>query len=330
MVAACFGTRPRRLIFVGGLTLLGWLGLALASAATASADSSGHGQPRAVVHVDRLLAPVTTALSGKHTAHSAHSARPAHSAQSAQRAHPVRPAHSAPLLGGVVPAVTKVVSRATTPVVGPLLGTDTSAGAPTATAPEPRPAPVPQPSSEPITADLQAIADAVRATTNLTLQVPLVGLTIHLGLTDPAVAPAPIVSPPGNLHAVTVKAPAPTRPHRAAVRPAPSRPDTAADRDSRSAAQSLPLARPTGTTRGAFVDGGPTRMPPALPAVPGVAVASASGSASASRPGSGAGIYSARTSETWAAQHLRLLGTTEWTRTRDVRNSATKPPVAPD
>ncbi len=296
VVATCLGTRPRRMLFVGAMMLLGWLGVAIASAANASADPGGNDQPVAAAHLDHLLAPVTNAL----TAH-----------DSAPRAA-AKP--SSDLLGGVVPAIGQVVTRAN--ASGVSTGAD---------------APVTPPVSQPLSQDLQAVADAVRATEALSIRLPIVGLTIHIGATDAA---TPVSStPPAHLPALTFRVAAPSKTNRTAAAPTASRPTEPAAPANNAHAAAHPLAASHSASAPRATFGGtrsPKPTPPTPPAMPDVALAGASGTASASKPGSGSGVYSARATETWAAQQLRLLGTAERTSSHDVRNSATKPPVAPD
>ncbi len=300
VVAACLGTRPRRLLFVGAMMLLGWLGVAIASAANASADPGGNGQPVAATH---LLASVTEAQTAHHSA--PHAAEP-----------------SSSLLGGVVPAVGQVVTRVSAPLNTPGAGVES-----------PALAPAPAPASQPLSQDLQAVADAVRATEALSVRLPIVGLTIHIGPTNAATVPVPATStPPAHLPALTFKVPAPRKADRMGTAVAARRPTApSASADIATAARPLAASHSASAPRAGF--GGarsPKPTPPAPPAMPDVALAGASGTASASKPGSGSGVYSARATETWAAQQLRLLGTAERTRSHTVRNSATKPPVVPD
>ena len=338
VVSACLGTLPRRLIFVGAMTLLGWLGVALASAANASADPTGHSHATVTTSVDHLLAPLTTALAAHHPAAAHPATQPAHRTHQTHQ-HAARPAtprntadtaQSQPLLGDVLPAVQRVVTRVTAPITTPLLGSTAQAKRAAATAPSTPPSTATPPAGQSLGQDLQTITRAVVATAEVTLRLPIVGLTIHIGI-DPAVQPAPAAVTPVDTLVFTAPATHAADPlgaHVASNLPAVALTTTDG---SRSADQPLPVTSSSTTASHAtFLDGGPKPTPPAPPVLPGVATASASGSASSARSGSGAGIYSARISETWAAQHLHLLGTTEWARSRDVRNSATKPPVAPD
>ena len=335
VVSACLGTLPRRLIFVGALTLLGWLGVALASAANASADPTGNSHTTVTGSVDHLLAPLTTALVAHHPAASHAVAAQARSAHQAPQ-HSAHPATSQaadapqPLLGDVLPDVQHVITRVTAPITTPLLANAPRAERTAATSPATPPATATPPAGQSLGQDLQTITRAVVETANVTLRLPLVGLTIHIGI-DPAVQPAPAAVAPVDTLVFTAPATRAANPLGAHV--ASNLPAVAVTSTDGSASADQPLPATSSSTtvaHAAFLDGGPKPTPPAPPVVPGVATASTSGSASAARSGSGTGIYSARISETWAAQHLRLLGTTEWARTRDVRNSATKPPVAPD
>jgi hypothetical protein len=327
------------LIFVGTLMVLGWLGIALASAANASAAPGGHGQPVAT-GIDRVLTPLTKAVVGQHPASAQHGsglfsteastvAKP--HAKPAAKTH--RPPQPAAPQRSVLPTADQLVTRVTTPITTAVLARS-GESAPAAGAPS-----VPAHSASPTVGqtlgqDLQAVTTIVRQTANLSVQVPVLGLTIHLG-TTPATLPAPVAAPPvGRPVALTFAAATPNKPARPAAR-ATSK-DTvdsvAATHDSRSPGQPAPVhPRSTNVSSDRFVDGGPAPAPATPPALPGVALAGASGTASAgNKPGSGTGTYSARAGETWAAQHLQLLCRSEWNSSRDVRDSATKPPVAPD
>jgi len=329
------------MVVVGAFVLLGWIGVALASASGASADT-GSGKSTAL---DGLLAPAaplldrvstvlgTPAASATHHASHAHVsiARPAHSVRVA-KATPSADRHPRSTAAGSDPL-------ALLPGLADLLGSTASDSGPTGA----------------LFDSMMAVADPVSQVT----------CSIAPGITRPAgegikdvgaavtsIAPVTSVLPIGSLldlitmpltgdapgTSVSGPAPGPGPAGWSNVTPTSAAPKTAHQPVAPIAATSAPSFGPTGQSLPAApaTNGGPyteSRIPapaPAPPTLPDLAATTASGSAASSNPRSGTGVPSGFSSETWSAQQLRLLGTAESTRSRSVRDSATKPPVSPD
>jgi hypothetical protein len=299
--------------------LLGWLGVSLANAASASADPGRGHQP----------APTLGAVLASVTGHRA-----------------ARPSHDLPIVAPVARTVLRTVSsvhidapaagvhlslgRAVhhvvqhTPVVGSLVGP--------AVEQADQPAAQPAPSSgDPTPSDPMLL---------LTVPLPILG-SVHLGVADPLTlltqslggpvecdCPALSFQTPGagasvglvGAHHIAASAPARAPAVRLGASPAPS-----------SVPRSLPAPRSSRATAGNAVGRGlpaPGRAP--LPGLPDIAMASASGTAATSNPRSGTGVADARTSEAWSALHLHLVGTVRSAEAEAIRNSASEPPVSPD
>jgi hypothetical protein len=331
------------MVVVGAFVLLGWVGVALASATTASADT-GSGKSTAI---DGLLAPaaplldqVSTvlgtppALATHHPSH-AHAtiARPAHaasvtkaaSAPSADR-HPRSTAAGSvrlPLLPGLADLIGSTASNPGP--TGALLDSMMAVAEPVAQVTCSIAPGITRPAGE----DIKDIGAAVTSIAPVTSVLPI-GSLLDL-ITMPLTGDAPGTS-------VSGPAPGPGPGGWSDVTPTSGTPRAAHQPVAPLAATSEPSFGPTGQSLPAALatNGGPysgSRIPapaPAPPAVPDLAVTTASGSAATSNPRSGTGVPSGFSSETWSAQQLRLLGAAESTRSRSVRDSATKPPVSPD
>ena len=330
------------MVVVGAFVLLGWIGVALASASGASADT-GSGKATAL---DGLLAPaapllgrVSTVLGTPHAAsathHASHAhvsiARPAHSVR-VTKATPSADRHPRSTAAGSDPL-------ALLPGLADLLGSTASDPGPTGA----------------LFDSMMAVADPVSQVT----------CSIAPGITRPAgegikdvgaavtsIAPVTSVLPIGSLldlitmpltgdapgTSVSGPAPGPGPAGWSNVTPTSAAPKTAHQPVAPIAATSAPSFGPTGqslpvapaASSGLYSGSRIPAPTPAPPTVPDLAVTTASGSAATSNPRSGTGVPSGFSSETWSAQQLRLLGTAESTRSRSVRDSATKPPVSPD
>ena len=331
------------MVVVGAFVLLGWIGVALASATNASADT-GSGTSTAI---DGLLAPAAPLLDDVSAVLGQRAPSTAHHASHA-RATVARSVHAA-----AKPRVTKAASAPTAvehashgpdhltlvPLLADLFGSTgwnqgaTGALFDSVTA-------VVQPVSQvtcsiapgitrPAGDSIKAVGTAVTSIAPLTSMLPIGSLLdlVTMPLTGdapgtPASGPVPGPGPAGWSQPAPATSAAPKTANQLVA------PLVAGSAGFGPALQSLPAAPAT--------DGGPysgSRAPapvPAPPAIPDLAVTTASGSAATSNPRSGTGVPSGFSSETWSVQQLRLLGTAESTRSHSVRDSATKPPVSPD
>ena len=331
------------MVVVGAFVLIGWIGVALVSATTASADT-GSGKSTAI---DGLLAPAaplldqvstvlgTPAASASHHASHAHAsiARPAHSAPVAKAAstpsahrHPRSTAagsYRAPLLPGLADLLGSTASNPGP--TGALFDSMMAVAEPVAQVTCSIAPGITRPAGE----DIKAVGTAVTSIAPVTSLLPP-GSLLDL-ITMPLTGDAPGTS-------VSGPAPGPGPAGWSNVTPTSAAPKTAHQPVAPLAAASAPSFGPTGQSLPAApaTNGGPyteSRIPapaPAPPTLPDLAATTASGSAASSNPRSGTGVPSGFSSETWSAQQLRLLGTAESTRSRSVRDSATKPPVSPD
>jgi hypothetical protein len=332
------------MLVFGALVVLGCIGVALASATSASA-ATGSGKSTAI---DSLLAPAAPLLDQVSTVLGAPAASATHHAGHAH-ASIARPAHSAPVTKAAsTPSADRHPrSTATGSDRLPLLRGLADLLASTASNPGPTGAlfdsmmAVAEPVSQvtcsiapgitrPAGQDIKDVGAAVTSIAPVTSVLPLGSLldlvTMPLTGDAPGTAasgPAPGPGPGAWSHATPPTSPTP----RAAQQPV-----------ARPAAMSAPSFGPTGqslpaapTTNDGLYSGSRIPAPaPAPPAVPDLAVTTASGSTATSNPRSGTGVPSGFSSETWSAQQLRLLGTADSTASRSVRDSATKPPVSPD
>jgi hypothetical protein len=331
------------MVVVGGFVLLGWAGVALASATTASADT-GSGKSTAI---DGLLAPAAPLLDQVSTVLGPPPASATHHPSHAH-ATIVRPAHAAPVTKTASAPSADRHSRSTAagsvrlpllPGLADLLGSTASNPGPTGALLDSMMAveePVAQLTcsiapgiTRPAGEDIKDVGAAVTSIAPVTSVLP-VGSLLDL-ITMPLTGDAPGTS-------VSGPAPGPGPGGWSNVTPTSGTPKAAHQPVAPLAAMSAPSFGPTGQFLPAALatNGGPysgSRIPapaPAPPAVPDLAVTTASGSAATSNPRSGTGVPSGFSSETWSAQQLRLLGAAESTRSRSVRDSATKPPVSPD
>ncbi|HYU66986.1 MAG TPA: hypothetical protein VEK09_09560 [Jatrophihabitantaceae bacterium] len=330
------------MVVVGAFVLLGWIGVALASATNASADT-GSGKSTAI---DGLLAPAAPLLNQVSTVLGTPAASATHH-PSHGHATIARPAHSAPVTKAVSAPSADRHPRSAAAGSNRLPLLPGLADLPGSTASNPGPAgalfdlmmavaePVAQvtcsiapgitrPAGESIK-DVGAAVTSIAPVTSLLpigslldlITMPLTGDAPRTSVSGPAPGPGP-----AGWSNVTPTSTAPRTAHQHAV------PLAATSAPFGPTYQSLPAA--PSTSRGPYSG---SRIPvpaPAPPAVPDLAVTTASGSAATSNPRSGTGVPSGFSSETWSAQQLRLLGAAESTRSRSVRDSATKPPVSPD
>jgi hypothetical protein len=330
------------MVVAGAFVLLGWIGVALASATNASADT-GSGKSTSIGGLLAPAAPLldqvstvlgTPAGSATHHPGNVHAsiARPAHSAPVTKAAsapsadrHPRRTAAASdrlPLLPGLADLLGSTASNAGP--TGALIDSMTAVVEPVAQVTCSIAPGITRPAGE----DIKAVGTAVTSIAPVTSLLPL-GSLLDL-ITMPLTGDAPGTS-------VSGPAPGPGPAGWSNVTPTSTTPTAAQQPAAPLAAASAPFG-PTDQSMPAApsMSSGPysgSRIPapaPAPPAVPDLAVTTASGSAATSNPRSGTGVPSGFSSETWSAQQLRLLGTAESTRSRSVRDSATKPPVSPD
>jgi hypothetical protein len=331
------------LVVVGAFVLLGWIGVALASASSASADT-GSGKSSAI---DSLLAPAVPLLDQVSTVLGTPAASATHHASHAHVSI-ARPAHSVPVTKAAATPSADRRARSTAaashrlpllPGLADLLGSTASNPGPTGALFDSMMAvaePVAQVTcsiapeiTRPAAEDIKDVGAAVTSIAPVTSVLPI-GSLLDL-ITMPLTGDVPGTS-------VSGPAPGPGPAGWSNVTPTSTAPKTAHQPVAPLAATSAPRFGPTGQSLPAVpaTNSGPysgSRIPapaPAPPAVPDLAVTTASGSAATSNPRSGTGVPSGFSSETWSAQQLRLLGTAESTRSRSVRDSATKPPVSPD
>lgn len=309
VVAACVATLPRRVLLLGGFTVLGWFALALLGATHASA------------------APVSD-----HTSTGANASTGA-GVQSPLVSVPVAPpAHAATLTDTVakvvaparptLDALAHTLAPVTTPITRAL-----------STPPRAATAPAPVPSLSDATSSLLNDTRAAltpQSSGPASFDPRLLLPTLSELLTGAHAIPAPPTThdhAPIHSHPASGSTSTLSRVSHADVSGQPRSPSPARPADESLSATPAPAS----ASHGHFAGPGIPAPLPALPPVgPDSVLATGSGSTATSSSGSGSGLSSGYGSAGDIRLDAPLLGPAESARTRPVRNTATEPPVSPD
>ena len=308
VVAACAATLPRRLLLLGGFTVLGWFALALFGATHASAaPTSGHAATKSSPDAGLQLPLVPIPVSPTSPAHP----------------------HSDPLSDTVAAVVAPIrpaldsLARGLTPVTAPL------------TRALPKPSAhrsVPMPSLSDATATLlndtrTALTPHQPGPANLDPRLLLALNQLFGGSHAIPVPPTPLDQAAIHPHLASGSTSAMPRVSDADVSGQPRSPSPARPADESLSATPAPASASHGQLAGPGI---PAPLPALPPVGPDTVLATGSGPTATSNSGSGSGLSSGYGTADNLRPDAPLLGPAESARTRPVRNTATEPPVSPD